>query len=226
MKYSKLEYYLSQPRLQRFLSATGNSQKKAQKLYRVNLRVSQAFYPVLNLFEIFLRNTLNYHVSSHFSNPNWIISEKTGFMSDPTLASSQFFLKKSIQKAESTIRRKGSTVTSGKVIAEQSLGFWTSLFNTHHYRLVGGSPIHAFPNKPAHANRNLINQKLNTIREFRNRIYHNEPICFNSLNIDFSEAQYIKNEVYQLLNWIDPDLTGYVEYFDGIPSKIDSARFI
>lgn len=207
LEYSKLEYYLSQARLQRFLRATGNSRAKAQKLYRVNLRVSQAFYPVLNLFEIFIRNTVNYHVSSHFSNPNWIVSEKTGFMSDPSLSPSRFFLKKSIQKAENTIRRKRSTVTSGKVIAEQSFGFWTSLFDTHHYRLIGGSPIHAFQLKPAHVNRSTINQKLNNIRKFRNRIYHNEPICFNGGNIDFSNAHHIKDEVYDLLSWIDTDLT-------------------
>lgn len=226
MEYSKLEYYLSQPRLERFLRAASNSQEKAQRLYRVNLRVSQAFYPVLNLFEIFLRNTINYHISSYFSNPNWILSEKIGFMSDPTLRPSRFFLKKSIQKAEKTIKRKGSSISSGKVIAEQSLGFWTSLFDTHHYKLIGGSPIHAFPNKPTHANRNLINQKLNKIRKFRNRIYHNEPICFNGLNIDFSEASDIKNEIYGLLNWIDSDLTDYVKYFNGIQSKIDSAGYI
>lgn len=224
MRYSKLEYYLSQPRLQRFLLATGNSRIKAQKLYRVNLRVSQAFYPILNLFEIFLRNSVNYHISSHFSNPNWIISEKTGFMSNPSLAPSHFFLKKSIQKAERAIRRKGSVVTSGKVIAEQSFGFWTSLFDTHHFRLIGGSPIQAFPMKPAHANRRVINKKLNKIREFRNRIYHNEPICFNGHRVDFSNAQDIINEIYELLSWIDEDLTGYIEYFNGIHSKIDSAK--
>lgn len=224
MRYSKLEYYLSQPRLQRFLLATGNSRIKAQKLYRVNLRVSQAFYPILNLFEIFLRNSVNYHVSNHFSNPNWIISEKTGFMSNASLAPSQFFLKKSIQKAERAIRRKGSVVTSGKVIAEQSFGFWTSLLDTHHFRLIGGSPLQAFPLKPAHANRRIINKKLNKIREFRNRIYHNEPICFNAHRVDFSNAHDIINEIYELLSWIDDDLTGYIEYFNGIHSKIDSAK--
>lgn len=206
--------------------ASGNSKVKAQKLYRVNLRVSQAFYPVLNLFEIFLRNTLNDHISSYFSNPNWIISEKTGFMSDPSLNPSNFYLKKSIQKAERVITRKGSSVTSGKVIAEQSLGFWTSLFDTHHYRLIGGSPILAFPYKPAHANRNFINQKLNRIREFRNRIYHNEPICFNGQDLDFAEANEIKEAIYDLLNWIDPELTAYVEYFNAIHSKIESSSNI
>jgi hypothetical protein len=224
LEYNKLEYHLSPPRLQRFLQATGNSKAKAQKLYRVNLRVSQAFYPVLHLFEIFLRNTVYDHISRHFSNPNWIVSEKSGFMSDPSLTPSRFLLRKSIEKAERTIIRKGSTVTSGKVIAELSFGFWTSLFDTHHYRLIGGAPIHAFQHKPAYANRNMINQKLNRIRGFRNRIYHNEPICFDGSTIDFTKAQKIKNELYDLLSWIDSDLTDYVEYFDGVQSKIETIQ--
>jgi hypothetical protein len=123
MEYQKLEYYLSQPRLNRFLIATGNSKTKAQKLYRINLRVAQSFYPVLNLFEIFFRNTVNYQVSSYFANPNWIITEKNGFMSDPSLSPSRFFLKNSITKAERAIRRRGGTVTPGKVVAEQTLGY-------------------------------------------------------------------------------------------------------
>ncbi|MCF8307452.1 MAG: hypothetical protein K9I68_00435 [Bacteroidales bacterium] len=220
MDYTKLEYYLSKPRLNRFLQATG-SHSKAQKLYRINLRVSQEFYPVLNLFEIFFRNTVYQCVAIYFSNPNWIITEKSGFMSDQSLSSSNYFLKKSVQKAERAIRRKGSPITAGKVVAEQSLGFWTSLYDPHHYRLVGGSPIQGFPNKPAYANRRFINQKLNIIREFRNRVYHNEPICFNNVHVEFSHAKHIEDEIYDLLNWIDSDLTKYVDYFNDIDSKIN-----
>ena len=222
MEYQKLEYYISQSRLDRFLTATGNSKSKAQKLYRINLRAAQSFYPILHLFEIFLRNIVNDQISSHFNNPNWIIVEKTGFMNDSSLRGSRFFLKNSVSKAERTIRRKGGTVTAGKVIAEQSFGFWTSLFDTHHYRLIGGVVIHAFPNKPSHINRNQLNQKLNRVREFRNRIYHNEPICFNGTTIDFTNATNIKNEIYELLEWIDIDLTTYVDYFNGIDAKINA----
>lgn len=220
MDYNKLEYFLSQPRLGRFLIATDNSKSKAQKLYRINLRASQAFYPVLNLFEIFIRNIFNYQISSYFANPNWIITERTGFMNDPSLASSRYYLKNSVTKAERTIRRKGGTITAGKVIAEQSLGFWTSLFDTHHYRLIGGSVIQGFPNKPPHINRNQINQKLNDVREFRNRIYHNEPICFSDDEIDFTEAIMIRQTIHELLEWVDVDLNDYLNYFDGIDSKI------
>lgn len=220
MDYNKLEYFLSQPRIERFLKSTGNSKSKAQQLYRVNLRVSQAFYPILNLFEIFLRNSINNQVTSYFANPNWILTEKNGFMNDRSLSPSKFYLKNSVQKAENIIRRKRGTVSSGKIIAEQSFGFWTSLFDPHHYRLIGGVVIHCFPNKPKQINRSLISQKLTKIREFRNRIYHNEPICFHGNTVDFSNAEIIRDEIFQILNWIDTDLAEYSEYFNGIESKI------
>lgn len=210
---------MSSQRLNRFLVATGSSKIKAKKLYRINLRVAQAFYPILNLFEIFLRNSINYQLSAYFINPDWIISERNGFMSNRSLQTSKFFLKNSVVKAERTIRKKGGTITSGKIIAEQSFGFWTSLFETHHYRLIGGTVIHCFPNKPSHVNRNILNQKLNRVREFRNRIYHNEPICFNNQNVDFTQALNIKLEIFELLEWINEDLTDYVKYFDNVDAK-------
>ena len=226
MNYNKLEYYVSQPRLNRFLTACNNSKVKAQKLYHANLKVAQSFYPVLNIFEVFFRNVCNYQISAQFTNPNWIIAEKNGFMSDHSLSRSKFYLKKSVSNAEQSIIRKGGIVTAGKILAEQSFGFWTSFFEPHHYRLVGGVVIHCFPNKPANINRSILSQKLDRIREFRNRIYHNEPICFNNNSIDFAYASAIKNELYQLLYWIDNDLPTYVKTFDSIDSRINSANNI
>jgi hypothetical protein len=222
VQYSKLEYFVSQPRLDRFLQACDNSKSKAQELYRLNLRVSQAFYPVLNLFEIFLRNILNNKVSAYFSDPNWIINQKNGFMNDNSLQGSKYFLKNSVLISEKTIRKKGGSVSSGKVIAEQSLSFWTSLFDVHHYRLIGGVPIHCFEHKPKSENRSSISKKLNRIRTFRNRIYHNEPICFSDDKIDFQQALQTQRNIYLLLEWIDPELVNYVQSYDSINSRIKS----
>lgn len=138
MNYSQLEYYVSQPRINRFLRACGNSKSKAQKLYRINLRVSQSFYPLLNLFEIFLRNTIYNHIATHFHDADWIITQKNGFMNTSLLAQSNYFLKTNVIKAENNIRKFGRTVTSGKIVAEQTLSFWTSFFDGHHYRLLSG----------------------------------------------------------------------------------------
>ena len=223
MKYKKLEHFVSLPRLDRFLTACDGSKTKAQELYKANLRVAESFYPIMHLFEIFLRNTINYKLTEYFGNPDWIVIEKNGFMSDVTLKPSKYFLKKQIESAEIRVKRRGGTITAGKIIAEQMLGFWTSLFDTHHYRLLSGSIIHCFPNRPSDVQRKEINLKLDKIREFRNRVYHNEPVCFNGNKIDFTEAKEIKKEIFEILSWIDPDIANYLNQFDNVDIKIHNA---
>jgi len=226
LKYENLEKYVSPPRLDRYLIACRNQKLKSKKLYRANLRIAQAFYPVMNLFEIVLRNKIHEELSLYFSNPNWIIVEKNGFMNDSTLRPSRFFLKNQVIKAENKIIRRRLVVSVGKVIAEQNFGFWTTLFEPHHYRLIGGSIINCFPNKPANVNRSTISVKLQNIRDFRNRIYHNEPICFNGRNIDFSKAENIKDDLIELLSWIDDSVKVYVKKYDNIQNKIEIGKRI
>jgi hypothetical protein len=127
MKYDVFEKYASVPRMNRFFAAA-SSKSGAKDLYRVNLRVSQAFYPVLNLMETFLRNSLYTCIENYFSNPDWIITEKHGFMNDPSLAKSGYYLKHCIINAETKMLKKGISLSAGKVLAEQSFGFWVSLF--------------------------------------------------------------------------------------------------
>ncbi|HEY1048005.1 MAG TPA: hypothetical protein VGF79_16305 [Bacteroidia bacterium] len=219
MEYIKLEQYTSKPRLDRFLISCNNSRERALKLYEANLKISQAFYPIINLFEIFLRNTMNDKLSFHFSDQAWIINQKNGFMNDSSLGPI-FWLKVQVKKAEENAR---GTITPGKIIAEQTLGFWTSIFEPKHYKLISGYVIHCFPNKPANINRVYIAKALRSIREFRNRIYHNEAICFDNISINFSHANYIKFEIYNLLDWMDTDLKTYVKNFDTVDILINEA---
>lgn len=141
-------------------------------------------------------------------------------MNDPSLRYSNYFLKNQVAKAERKLRQRRRSVTTGKVIAEQSLGFWVSLFDRHHYRLISGYIINCFPHKPTSVNRHIISVKLQRIRDFRNRIYHNEPICFDATNIDFQHAEDVKTDIYDLLLWIDTNAKAYVEAFDNIDGKI------
>ena len=85
MDYAKLERFTSKPRLDRFLVSCANSQERALRLYDANLRVSQAFYSIMNLLETFLRNSLNDNLAIHFGDAAWIINQKNGFMNDPSL---------------------------------------------------------------------------------------------------------------------------------------------
>lgn len=220
MKYNDLQKLISQPRLDRYFTACGKSKSKAMKLYDVNLRLAESYYPVLNLFEIILRNEIHYKLSSFFSNPDWIIVEKTGFMNDKTLKRSKYFLKNQVVKIENKLRKTGKVVTAGKIIAEQSLGFWTSLFEPHHYKLLKGIIIKCFPNKPSLINRSALQIRLQKIRNFRNRVYHNEPICFNGNTVDFNQAESIKKDIFDLLSWSNTTAKAYVEVYDNIDSQI------
>jgi len=219
MKYRTLEKYASVQRMNRFLVATG-SKSDAMNLYRANLLVSQAFYPVLNLMEIFLRNSLYACVEKYFSNSDWIITEKNGFMNDFTLAKSGYYLKNSVINAENKMQKRGLITSAEKILAEQSFSFWVSLFEPRHYKLIGGSVIHSFPNKPSHVNRKAILLLLTKIRDFRNRIYHNEPVCFNGAFVDFSHAGQIRNDLLDMLGWMNLDIKKYVQCFDAIDKQI------
>ena len=141
-------------------------------------------------------------------------------MSSPTLKHSKFWLKEQIIITERNTR---PPVTSGKIVSEQSFGVWTALFEPHYYKLIGGSVIHCFPNKPSHINRTEISETLKRIRKFRNRIYHNEAICFSDKNIDFTEAINIRKDIYNILSWIDEDICHYVESYDNIEDRIKHA---
>ncbi len=220
MDYHKLEYFLSEARLNRFLAACSGSPSKAQNLYAINLKVSQSVYPILNLFEIFLRNAVNRQVVNYFDDADWIINQQNGFMNHPDLARSGYFIKGNIQRAANVILKKSSTVTAGKIITEQSFAFWSSLFEPHHFRLIGGAPLQCFVNKPANINRSHVTIKLNAVRNFRNRVYHNEPICFNGTAIDFSATYTIRQHILDMLNWIDPELTSFITQFDKIEEYI------
>ncbi|MDD2983497.1 MAG: hypothetical protein PHQ74_08915 [Crocinitomicaceae bacterium] len=211
--------YLSRPRYNRYLTATGNNRSRANRLYNANNRLAQAFHPILSQFEVVLRNSLNIVLASHFKDSDWIITQKTGFMRDNSLRNSHFFLRTCVQKSETKLTRRGIPVTNGKIIPDQTFGFWLAFFLSHHYSLVTGQSIHIFPHKPASENRASIYDKLNEIKNFRNRVNHCEPLCFTAHNIDCSCALDIRDKLYDLVKWIDPNLVSFFESVDNIQSK-------
>lgn len=145
-------------------------------------------------------------------------------MSDPSLSTSSFFLRINTEKAEQKIKRAGFQISSSKIIAEHTFGFWTAFFDPHHFRLVQGATLAAFPNKPNTVNRSSMAIKLNRIRDFRKKIYHNEPICFKGSSVDFTSANVVIEDIHNIMEWIDPSLKTYTDYFNNISSKIDQAK--
>ena len=226
MKFSELENHISAPRLSRYLTATAGNKRQAIKAYKLNLKLAQSFHPLLGLLEVILRNHINQQLSAYFHDNDWIINQKRGFMSDRSLRGTNLFLRKSVEKAEQRLARNSVAVTSGKIIAEQTFGFWTSLFETHHYRLIGGRSIRVFAHLPPGVGRKRIFKDLEKVREFRNRINHNEPICFDFNTLNFDKAEEVRVVIGELLTWIDPQIPGFYKSLDNTLKVISKGRLI
>jgi hypothetical protein len=235
MKFKEFRQYFSASRINRYLTATGNSTTRTVKLYKANLKISQAFHPIIGVFEVVLRNRLNDILAAHFTDPDWIINQKSGFMSDSSLkyrhkrtnqVRTNDFLKNEIQKAERRLRKFGMPITSGKIVAEQTLGFWTDLFEVHHYRLLRGKPIQIFQSLPSGYGRKEVNDELDNVRRFRNRINHNEPVCFIGNDIDFSQASEVHQSINNILAWIDPEFLKLIKDIDKVQKTIGEAKKI
>ena len=135
MKYKKVVRLYSNSRVAKYYRATNRNKNKAVMLYFANMKIAQAFHPLLSSFEVILRSQLHYALAHHFSDGNWIINQKAGFMIAPSLTYTNKrtkkkvtndYILKEVLKAEKKIADRGVRVTTGRVIAEQTLGFWNS----------------------------------------------------------------------------------------------------
>ncbi len=229
MEIEKFYSFFSAPRIGRYFTACLNDAERCINLYQVNLELAQAFHPLLGSFEVALRNGINDQLSVYFNDPDWIIHQQRGFMMDPSLRfiykrtgkkSVNRFLFNAVKNAENTLIRKGVPITSGRMVAEQSFGFWTELFENHHYKILRGRPIQVFKYLPSGVGRSEVLCELTRIRKFRNRINHNEPICFSGQNIDFTPAMTVHQSLCNLLRWMHPDLYHWMSTLDVVEDAV------
>ena len=235
MRFTKFRHYFSSPRIGRYLIACLNDQRKCIKLYKSNLSVAQSFHPLLGTLEVALRNGINDQLTSYFTDQDWIINQKNGFMVHPALTFTNKqtgntvtnrFLYNSVRDAERKLNRRRIGITSGRIISEQTFGFWTDLFEKHHYKILMGRPIKTFKHLPPGYGRTEVLNALTKVRQFRNRINHNEPICFAGSNIDFSQTLEVYQSLQNLLSWIDPELLKWTKNIDKTGAAIARAQTI
>ncbi|MGC2238816.1 MAG: Abi family protein [Pyrinomonadaceae bacterium] len=219
LSFVELESFFSAQRLQRYLIACGGNNARAIELYKANIRISQSFHPLLCLVETVLRNRINLKLSVHFNDPDWILNQRNGFMNHNTLGR-RFYLKSEVDKTINRLQSAGYVVNSGKVIADLNFGFWSAIFERRAYQLLQGKPIQIFTQLPATKRRIDIYNNLSQIRDFRNRISHNEPICFNGNIISFNHTVQTYKIIYRTIRWIDSKLLAFFNEFNSTIREI------
>lgn len=195
--------------------------------------ISSAFWQVISKIEVLLRNRIN-DVLKNNIDKNWFDLNKNN-------QTGIFFSKyhaESIEKALGNIRRKQKIVNNGRVVSELNMGFWTDFLDISfsnssnqstkqigwQYFIPEILPGYKYGNKDPHRywnnekNKQKLKEKLNDIKEIRNRIAHHEPI-FKYMSIKTRELSKDKRggyfislqrnylEALELLHWLSPELS-------------------
>ncbi|PWD97497.1 Abi family protein [Marinilabilia rubra] len=198
MDRKAIERIFSEERLEPYVKHHGGDFENAVKHYKSNIKISEAFYPLLSILEVGLRNNIHGQLERRFNDKNWF--ENPEFIKLVT----RFQVDK-ITEARNAILREKKEISTGKIISELSFGFWTSLLDSKFEPSLWKNIRFAFPNCPKNnRKRKTMSKKFNGIRKLRNRIFHHEPISWN-----LAALLNYENEMIEGINWLDKDLISW-----------------
>lgn len=185
---------LSYERLKRYKLNANDSQDEIIFRYLWNIRLSEAFYPALSLFEITLRNKIDYAISKNI-NDNWLSDKHANIMTFDA----------EMQTYEKTVSRLRHNFTKGQLIAELNLGFWVGLFKNKYNTVLWDKPnifSDVFPCFPEGLinRKKIVQPKIRKIHGIRNRIFHHEPIFDVKNGLD-----NCYRDLEQVLYWLSPE---------------------
>lgn len=202
-QYGNIENALTQIRLRPY---TGKTKEDTINNYLNNIEVCRSFYPLLHFFEVSLRNAIDKALTDYVNGKEW-------FDILPIDA-------KNIQKindAKKTIKLHNHVVTHDRIVAELSLGFWTSFVSKKfsQYSYQSYMLKNAFPNCPKYMRTAKIMQKrFENFRILRNRISHCEKINhFQNLNV-------LHTELLESTNWIEIEVGNLAAKMDNVQNSL------
>ena len=188
--FEEAKQLFSEARMQKYLRACGGDEDQAVQLYSYNARLSQAFFGVVSLFEVILRNAINEHYLKTLGE-NWIINQTISGGLLEHEAYEVAFTKNAYDKE--------NVYSHDKMVGSFTFGFWTYLFTKRNYKIGGKTLLQIFPNRAKGTTQKMVYADITAIREFRNRIAHHEPICFDAkgmVSVDYIARHYDLIKVY------------------------------
>ncbi len=203
-QYDSIENTFTQIRLQPY---TGTTKEDTINNYLNNIEVCRSFYPLLHFFEVSLRNAIDKALTDYVNGKEWfdILPMDT----------------KSIQKineAKQTIKLHNHVITHDRIVAELSLGFWTSFVTKKfsQYPYQGYMLKKAFPNCPKYMRTAKIMQKrFEEFRILRNRISHCERINH------FQNLTTLHTELLESINWIETEVGNLANKMDNVQTSLN-----
>lgn len=186
---------LSRERLTPYLVATGQHEEAAVALYAWSMSLSAAFYPLLGVVEVALRNAIANRIRALHGTRWW---EAESFHANIGKQA-----KGTVLKARNKRHEAKGFVTHGCMVAELTFGFWTKMLLPKHEDFYW-TPFHdAFPQAQPGIGFIDLAPRCAEVTELRNRIFHHEPVFQRNHTQD-------QHDILALIAWIDPALSDWI----------------
>ncbi len=195
----KTEAWVSEKRFKSYLDRCNGDEIAAVAYYEANVAISEASYVCQQALEVVLRNKVHVALTNMYETDAWY---------DEWIDNEEYIdLSAKIKDAKNTLKRQKKTIIPSRMIPEFTLGFWVQLFNAE-YQMELWKPLrNIFVNLPKdQKQRHVVSAALNKARNFRNRIFHYEPMFWNP-QAAFENHQNIKD----ILFWLDKEFLDWTE---------------
>lgn len=159
--------------------------------------------------EVVLRNAVHRQLTHLYKTEDWylVLGDQTNGLPE---------LQPRIDKATEYIAKRKEQVSADKIVAELTFGFWVSLFNSSYEEVLWKQLRLTFTHLPkADRQRSTVSVVLNAVRALRNRVYHNEPICWQ-LDVLVREHK----QILKLIGWLDPQLVTWLASLERFPAVL------
>ena len=202
---------VSAPRLSPYSAACGGNGSQAIRLYTWNVEVSAAFWGVVHVLEVAVRNAIHAQMCNRYGRADW--------WDDRAIKLHAVLVKQQNQaKADAlyVAKKHSRSVVADDVVAALTFGFWGGL-------LASGGPLQfetaywqpflhrAFPHYVG--SRADLHIDVNSLRLFRNRIAHHEPVFNRHLAADHAT-------VVRVAGHIHPDCATYIDSHSRVPEVL------
>lgn len=227
MPLEQLVNVISTPRLsfyESFLSYTKSESKVGA--YLAFQSISSSFFPVVQMVEVGLRNSIHNIAKKHFKDEQW-------FLTKPISEKSKELVKSAVKKAKTEC---GVNYTPDDVVCRLTLGFWVYMLDSEYRNTASDS----FLWSPDNRNEVFSNAKnpwgadltvaalfddYHKVLLLRNRLFHHEPIWkkHNCNHVSKAVANVQKDHTFLLktLKYLSPAKADILKCID-IPDKFDA----
>jgi len=191
LTFAKIEKSISPERLAAYRT-DGASNETALARYIYNIELSKSLYPIINIFEVTLRNSIDNALKKFFDVQDW---------SDiiPLTETER----RMIYEAKIKIVQRNQLYSHNQLVSELTLGFWVALmgkkYNSQKFRsFMIKNMFHDCPS--GQKNSTVLQKNLAEIRFLRNRIAHHKRISH------WTDLEQKHNLILDFIRWMSQDM--------------------